>query len=90
MRIGVRVIPNAPRTAITGKRGDDIVLRVSAPAVDGRANQAAIRHLAEVFKVPRSAVQLVSGERSRQKTFEIAGLEAGATPDPSSEDRNNG
>lgn len=71
MRLKVRVIPNAPRTAITGRRGDEILLRVNAPALEGRANRAAARCLAEALGVPVSAVRLVGGERSRHKKFEI-------------------
>jgi hypothetical protein len=75
MKLAVRVIPNAPRTAITGKRGGEIVLRVNAPAIDGRANRAAVRHLARMLGVPPSAVRLLSGERSRRKKFEILGVD---------------
>ena len=54
-----------------------MVLRVNAPASDGKANRAAIRFLARMFGVPTSSIQLVSGEKSRHKKFEIVGLEAG-------------
>jgi hypothetical protein len=72
-----RVIPNAPRTAITGMRDGRFVLRVNAPARDGKANRAASEYLADLFGVPRSRVQLVSGEKSRHKKFQIVGLKAG-------------
>ena len=77
MRLPVRVIPNAPKTAITGMRGDEMVLRVNAPASDGKANRVAIRFLARMFGVSTSSIQLVSGEKSRHKKFEIVGLESG-------------
>lgn len=79
MRIAVRVIPNAPQTSITGRRGDEIVLKVNAPAVDGKANRAAIRHLARTFDVRPSAIRLISGEKSRHKKFEIEGLNEDST-----------
>ena len=77
MRLPVRVIPNAPKTAIAGMRGDEMVLRVNAPASDGKANRAAIRFLARMFGVSTSSINLVSGEKSRHKKFEIVGLEPG-------------
>lgn len=76
MKLSVRVIPNAPRTRITGKRGDEIVLRVSAPALNGRANRDAVKYLARSLGVPVSRVRLVRGERSRHKEFEILDFEA--------------
>jgi uncharacterized protein len=76
MMLKVRVIPNAPRTGITGWRGDEILLRVSAPALEGRANRAAARCLAAALGVPASAVRLVGGERSRHKKFEIRDFRA--------------
>jgi uncharacterized protein (TIGR00251 family) len=75
MKVAVLVIPNAPRTAITGQRGEEWVVRVQAPALEGRANRAAARCLAEHAGVAPSAVRLVSGEKSRHKIFEISGLD---------------
>jgi uncharacterized protein (TIGR00251 family) len=75
--LDIRVIPNASRTAFAGRRAGNLVLKVNAPARDGKANKAAILYLANVFGVSRSAVQLRSGEKSRHKKFEIIGLNAG-------------
>ncbi len=75
MRLLVRVIPNAPKTAITGTRGGEMVLRVNAPASGGKANRAASRFLARMLGVSASSIHLVSGEKSRHKKFEIVGLE---------------
>ena len=69
----VRVQPRAARTAITGTVGNALKLSLSAPPVEGRANLAVAEFFAEVFSVPRSAVQVVSGERSRNKVIRIAG-----------------
>jgi uncharacterized protein (TIGR00251 family) len=73
----VRVIPNASRTAITEMRGQEVVVRVNAPAIEGKANRAALRYLARAFGVRSSAVRLVSGEKSRHKKIEIVGLDSG-------------
>jgi uncharacterized protein len=69
----VRVQPSAARTAITGIVGEALKLSLSAPALDGRANDALVDFFATVFSVPRGAVQVVTGERSRNKVIRIAG-----------------
>jgi uncharacterized protein (TIGR00251 family) len=69
----VRVQPRAARTAITGTVGDTLKLSLSAPPLEGRANLAVIEFFSEIFSVPRSAVQVLTGERSRNKVIRIAG-----------------
>ena len=75
-KLKVRVIPNAKKTEFTGSRGDEIVLRLNAPAVDDKANKAAVEFLSRFFDVSRSAVLITGGERSRHKIFEIVGLKS--------------
>jgi uncharacterized protein (TIGR00251 family) len=74
MTLKVRVIPNARRTELGGYRDDELVLRLTARAIEGRANNAAIDYIAQCLGVSRSSVALVSGERSRHKKFEIVGF----------------
>jgi uncharacterized protein len=69
----VRVIPRASRDAIEGGYQGAAKVRLTAPPVDDRANDALIRLLAERLKVSRSAVRIVSGEKSRTKRVEIKG-----------------
>jgi uncharacterized protein (TIGR00251 family) len=73
----VRVIPNARKTEFTGYRDDELILRLNAPAVEGKANKAALEFVSDYFGVARSAVVLLRGERSRHKIFQIVGLENG-------------
>jgi uncharacterized protein (TIGR00251 family) len=70
----VRVIPSARRTEFSGHRDGELVLRLTAPANDGKANKAALEFIADSFGVPRSGVVLISGQKSRHKIFEIAGI----------------
>ena len=65
-----------PGSKISGfeRIGESYVLRVRERAIDGAANAACVRALAEYVDVPRSQVRLVSGERARLKTFEFTGL----------------
>jgi len=76
MKLAVRVIPNARKTEFSGRRESEFVLRLSAPAIEGKANKAAIEYIASLLCVPKSRVALVSGEKSRHKIFEIVGLNA--------------
>src|SRR5258705_4736735 len=70
----VKVHHRAQKNAITGKLGDALKLSLTAPAVDGRANQACIDFLANLLKVPRSSVTIASGKTSRRKVIRVAGL----------------
>jgi hypothetical protein len=64
------------RTEIAGLHGDDAVkLRLTAPPVDGKANKAVIAFLAKCFKIPKSAVQIRSGQQSRVKKILLNGVE---------------
>jgi len=76
MNLKVRVIPNARKTEFSGWREDEVVLRLNAPALEGKANKAALEFIARHFGVSRSAVSLVSGEKSRHKIIQIVGLES--------------
>jgi hypothetical protein len=76
VEMSVRVIPRAGRDAVAGERDDALLVRLAAAPVDGAANEALARVLAETLDVPRRAVALVSGERSRRKRVRIAGLTA--------------
>ncbi|MBU6428932.1 MAG: DUF167 domain-containing protein [Cyanobacteria bacterium REEB65] len=73
LRIHVRVQPRASRSEVVGLAGDRLKLRISAPPVDGAANEACRDLLAALLTVPKGAVSLVTGAKGREKTFEIMG-----------------
>lgn len=72
----VRVQPRASRDEITGEYQDGLKIRLTAPPLDDRANQALRKLLAARLKVPLTAVRIASGERSRNKRVEIQGVTA--------------
>jgi uncharacterized protein (TIGR00251 family) len=78
IRLRVRVQPRASRTGIAGASGDALRIRLQAPPVDGAANEALVRFLAETLGVSRPAVEIVSGLTSRSKTVAIRGIGAAA------------
>jgi uncharacterized protein len=72
----VRVHPRAKRTAITGIIDGRVKLALASPPVDGRANDELQRYFTNLFEVARSAIQVVAGERTRDKRVSIAGRDA--------------
>lgn len=72
----VKVHPRAKKNAITGEVGEALKVALTAPPVEGRANQAVIEFLAELLRVPRSSVTIAAGQSSRNKVIRVAGLSA--------------
>jgi uncharacterized protein len=70
----VRVVPRASRDAIEGEHGGALKVRLTAPPVEDRANEALCRLLADRLNVPIQAVRIVAGEKSRTKRVAIAGV----------------
>jgi uncharacterized protein (TIGR00251 family) len=65
--------PRASRTEICGIQGDELKVRVTSPPVDDAANKLCIEFFAKIFKVPKSAVSIISGHKSRHKRLLISG-----------------
>ncbi len=78
VRVGVHVQPRAARSEIAGLHGAALKVRLQAPPVDGAANEALVRLLADRLGVPRRSVQVVAGATSRAKMVEIEGTTADA------------
>jgi hypothetical protein len=72
--LSVHVQPKASRTRIAGLHGEALKLCITSPPVDGKANGAVIQFFAKLFKIPRAAVTLASGEASRDKRLILAGV----------------
>jgi len=72
--IRVHVIPNAKAVKVVGEHGEAIKIKLQAPAIEGKANSALRRFLAEKLSIPQRAIVLERGERSRDKVLRIDGL----------------
>jgi len=70
----VRVQPRASKDEIAGELGGALKVRLQAPALEDRANEALVEFLAQLLKRPRAAVRILSGDRSRTKRVEINGV----------------
>ena len=78
VRVAVHVQPRASRSEIIGQHGAALKVRLQAPPVDGAANEALVRLLAEALNVPERSVRVVAGATSRSKMVEIDGTTADA------------
>jgi uncharacterized protein (TIGR00251 family) len=65
--LNLHVQPGAKRSEITGLHGDALKIRLAAPPIEGRANEALLKFIAKLFNVPLRQVELKRGERSRDK-----------------------
>ena len=74
-RFAVKVLPRAKKTELAEKVGDLYKLRLAAPPVDGKANDACVRFFAERIGVSQSSVRIVQGLTNRTKVIEIDGMD---------------
>lgn len=73
-KLAIKAIPNAPRNAVVGWLGDALKVKVHAPALEGRANDELCEFIAEALALPKRAVSVAMGDKSRQKILHIDGL----------------
>jgi hypothetical protein len=71
--LALHVQPGAKRAGVAGLHGDRLKVRIAAPALDGRANEALVAFVAEKLGVPRARIAVARGERSRDKLVAVSG-----------------
>ena len=74
--LAIRVQPGAHKNGVTGVHADAVKIALTVPAVEGRANEALIAHLAKTLRLPRARISIVAGISSRAKTIRITGKSA--------------
>ncbi len=74
----VKVHPRAKKDALTGVHGDALKLALTAPPVEGRANEAVVEFFADLLRLPRSSVTIAAGQTSRNKVVRITSITADA------------
>lgn len=72
--VSVRVVPRSSKEGVAGCEGGVVRIRLNAPPVEGKANEALVRFLAKELGVPKGRITLVAGERGRSKIVRVAGL----------------
>lgn len=73
LTLTLHVQPGAKRSEVAGLHGDALKIRLAAPPVEGRANEALLRFIAELFQVPLRDTELLRGAQSRHKTVKVTG-----------------
>lgn len=74
--ITIRVIPRARKSGLAGVRGEALLVRLQAPPVEGAANIELVGMLAATLRVPKGAISIVAGDRSRRKRVRVSGIDA--------------
>ena len=72
----IKVHPRAKKNAITGELGDALKVSLTAPPIEGRANEGCIEFFANLLKAPRSSITIAAGLSSRSKVIRVVGLTA--------------
>jgi uncharacterized protein (TIGR00251 family) len=72
--LAVKAVPNAPRSEVVGRLGEAVKIKVHAPALEGKANDALCAFLAAALALPRRAVVVQTGDTSRHKLVRVEGL----------------
>lgn len=74
--LNVRVSPRASKSCVQGVLGGEVKVALQSPPVDGKANQELIKLLSKLLKIPKSNIEIIRGETSRNKTVLLRGLNA--------------
>lgn len=74
--LSLHIQPGAKKSECAGLHGEALKIRLAAPPVDGKANEALLRFLAQRLDIPRQRISLKSGQTSRQKVVEVSGVDA--------------
>lgn len=75
VQFGLRIQPRAAKNEIVGVQGDALKVRLTAPPVDGEANEACIKFLAQWLGVPKSSVEIITGHTGRNKIVLARGID---------------
>jgi uncharacterized protein (TIGR00251 family) len=72
LQINLRIVPRASRNQVVGISNDRLKLKITAAPVDGKANEALVRYLSDLFSVAKSRIEIVRGHKGREKTVRIS------------------
>ncbi|MGW8284963.1 MAG: DUF167 domain-containing protein [Candidatus Deferrimicrobiaceae bacterium] len=75
--VNIQVLPRASRAGVAGLLGDAVRIRLTAPPLENRANEALVRFLSASLDVPRPSVEIIAGTRGRKKIVRVAGISRG-------------
>jgi len=75
--VNIQVMPRASRAGVAGLLGDAVRIRLTAPPLENRANEALVCFLSASLDVPRPSVEILAGKRGRKKIVRVAGISRG-------------
>lgn len=78
VRLHLFIQPKSSKNEVVGIHNGEIKIKITAPPIDGRANEGLVEYLSDLFDVPKRDIHLVKGETGRHKTVDIAGFELDA------------
>ncbi len=73
VKVDVKVLPNSSKCEISGLIDNSLKIKLNVPPIEGKANEKCIKFLSKELKVPKSAISIVQGEKTRNKTIYIKG-----------------
>lgn len=73
IRFSLKVIPKSSKNEVSVMEDGTVRIKINAPPVDGKANQACIKYFSDFFEVPRGSIRIIAGEKSRVKVVEVCG-----------------
>ncbi|MGE5085513.1 MAG: DUF167 domain-containing protein [Bacillota bacterium] len=79
VRLHLFIQPKSSKNEIVGPHNGMLKVKITAPPVDGEANQALIEFLSKLLKIPKREITIIKGETGRQKTVDIAGVDFKST-----------
>ncbi len=74
VQISLHVLPNAPKSQIIGEHNGSLKIKIKAPPVDGKANEAIVEFFSRLLKVSKSSIEILKGDKSKAKKILIHGL----------------
>jgi uncharacterized protein len=74
VEISLYIQPGASKSEITGVHNDQLKIKIKAPPVDGKANEAVVAFLSEILGIPKRQIELYKGEKSREKKVFVRGI----------------
>jgi uncharacterized protein (TIGR00251 family) len=72
IRLTVQITPNAKKSEVIGVLGDALRIRLQAPPIEGKANEALVRYIADALRVPKAAVSIMHGHTGKRKLLHVA------------------
>ena len=72
--ISLHVLPNAPKSQIVGEHNGSLKIKIKAPPVDGKTNEAIVKFFSDVLGISKSKIEILKGDKSKEKSLQVKDL----------------